>query len=586
MTLQIHYTIAMPQPTNHRFQLEIEVQGWKQEGAKLVLPAWTPGSYLLREFSRHVENVRAESLDGAPLLTQRVSKGTWHVGTRGAGFRVRYEVYANELTVRTSHLDATHGYFNGANVFMYLDGHKQHRVTLAIEEPEGWHSSIALPRTDQGDFEAASYDLLVDSPGEVGTHRVLRFEALGKPHEIALWGRGNEDETALVRDLKYIVEGVARLFDSEVPYERYLFIVHLGDRVGGGLEHLNSTTLAADRWTFAPRGEYEKFLRLASHEFFHVWNVKRIRPNNLGPFDYTQEAYTSLLWVMEGFTTYYDVLLLHRAGLISAQRCLQTYAERILTYWQQPGRHVQSLEESSMTAWIKFYRQDENYVNSGISYYLKGSLVALLLDLHLRAISHNQHSLDDVMRQLWEEYGRADIGFTVDEFFDAMESASQMDLSTYIERFVRGVEELPLAEGLAQAGLELIATRKSDSPKVWTGLLLKDEAEGLVVKNVLRDSPSEAGGLMARDRLLALDGYEIRDESFLTARLRERAPGDTVTFHLFRQGLLLDKQVTLAAAAPDHVTLRPRPDATPLQHQILESWLGTAWASLPARGEA
>ncbi|MDQ4074897.1 MAG: hypothetical protein M3220_01485 [Chloroflexota bacterium] len=279
MALTFHYKIAMPRPENHLFYVTVEVRGWELPQATLILPVWTPGSYLVREFARHVENFRAETMDGVSLPWLRADKKTWQVETEGVNdFRVRYEVYANELTVRTSHLDTTHGYFNGTNVFVYLDGFKEQPVTLEIQEPQGWHTSIALPQDGTGAYQAATYDILADSPAEIGTHRVLRFDALDKPHEVALWGTGNEDEAALVRDLKQIVETVADMFGKELPYERYLFIVHLGDQIRGGLEHRDSTTLAVDRWTFQPRSDYEKFLRLATHEFFHTWNVKRIRP--------------------------------------------------------------------------------------------------------------------------------------------------------------------------------------------------------------------------------------------------------------------------------------------------------------------
>ncbi len=577
MSLQIRYTISMLHPETHRFQLTVEVRGWEGAHADLVLPAWTPGSYLIREFARHVEGFRAETLDSAPLPVTRLSKAAWRVETGGErSFRARYEVYANELTVRTSHLDATHGYFNGANVFTYLDGYKEQPVTLRIEAPEGWHASIALPQDDKGHYQAATYDILVDSPGEVGTHRVLHFEALGKPHEVALWGTGNEDEGALRRDLKQVVEGVAEMFGSELPYERYLFIVHLGDRLSGGLEHRDSTTLAVDRWTFEPRSEYEKFLRLAVHEFFHVWNVKRIRPHNLGPFDYTQEVYTPLLWVMEGFTTYYDVILLRRAGFISERRCLDMLAERIGSYRQQPGRLVQSLEESSLTAWTKFYRQDENYINTGISYYVKGGLVALMLDLGIRARTESRKSLDDVLRYLWQEYGRRDVGFTGEQFEQAVTRVGEIEFEPYLRRFLRGVEELPLEEAVERAGLRLDSRAKEGGPRGWTGLLLKSDSGGVVVKNVLRDSPAEAGGLMVGDRLLAIDGYEIRDEKFLTARLREREAGERITLHLFRYGLLMERSIVLGEAPPESVTLRPVENPSPLQRRIYESWLERA----------
>lgn len=582
MSLNIQYTIAMPKPESHRFLVSLKVENWRLDAlqAEFVLPAWTPGSYLVREFARHLENFRAETLDGTPLPWRRVSKATWQVETGAVtDFRASYEVYANDLTVRTSHLDESHGYFNGTNVFMYLDGFKEHPVSLSIQAPEGWHSSIALPQNERGLFEAKTYDLLVDSPAEIGSHRVLTFNAVGKPHEIALWGSGNEDESALKQDMKNIVETVAQMFQNELPYDHYLFIVHLGDRLGGGLEHQNSTTLAVDRWTFSPRRDYEKFLRLTAHEYFHAWNVKRLRPSNLGPFDYTKEVYTPLLWVMEGFTSYYDNLFMRRAGFITPQRYLELMAERIAKYRQQPGRLVQSLEESSLTAWIKYYRQDENYINTGVSYYLKGSLVALMLDLHLRYISNNEKSLDDVMRYLWHIYGSRDIGFTPDQFYDALEGVGEMDIDPYRKRFVSGVEELPLEQYFTLAGLEIISEHKSKTPKAWTGLRFRNAASGVRIKNVLRDSPAAAAGLMANDRLIAIDGYEIQDQAFVKARLHEKKPDDKVTFHLFRYGELIEKQVMLAQTPHDQITLRPRKEATLHQRKLLEDWLATTWCS-------
>lgn len=582
MSITIHYTLAMPQPETHRFHVTVEVEGWHLKKAELVLPVWTPGSYLIREFARHVEHVRVETTTGLPLSWTRVTKTKWDIQTDDvSAFRLHYEVYANELTVRTSHLDSTHGYFNGTTLFMYLDGFKEHPVTLEIQEPPGWHTSIALPQNDQKIYEAATYDILVDSPGEIGTHRILHFEALGKPHEMALWGRGNENESLLVQDLKRVVEYVAKLFSNSLPYERYLFIIHLGDRLRGGLEHRDSTTLAVDRWSFSPASEYKEFIRLAIHEFFHTWNVKRIRPSNLGPFDYTQEVYTPLLWVMEGFTSYYDSLIQCRCGLISPKQYLQTIEERIGSYWAQPGRLIQSLEESSFTTWIKFYRQDEQYINSGISYYLKGSFVALILDLHLRATSHNEKSLDDVMRYLWHLYGKRDVGFSEDEFYDVVEHVGEMDLDPFLDRFVRGVEELPLVDYLALAGLHLTRSYKADTPKAWLGVKFKSSHQGVIIKNVLRDAPAEQAGLMAKDKLIAIDGVEIRDRAFLTKRLREKAPGESVTLHLFRSGLLLEKVLTLGLCPPDSISIVAHKDASMAQRKLLELWLNTSWESVP-----
>lgn len=574
----IHYTVAMPHPENHRFQVSVRVSGWDAENATLILPVWTPGSYLVREFARHLENFRVTDEGGNSLQWERTTKSHWQIYTGNRStFRAEYEVYANDLTVRTSHLDSSHGYFNGANLFMYVDGYKELPVTLTIQAPDGWHSTIALPQDEEGRYHAPDYDLLVDSPAEVGTHRLLHFEALGKPHEIALYGHGNEIEADLVRDLKKTVEGVAAMFGSELPYDRYIFFVHIGHKLGGGLEHRNSTVLGVDRWGFSPRSNYEQFLRLAVHEFFHTWNVKRIRPHNLGPFDYTQEVYTPLLWVMEGFTTYYDIILLRRCGFATARRTLQLLGERITNYRQTPGRFVQSVAESSFTTWIKFYRQDENTPNSAISYYLKGSLVALMLDLYFRAHSGNTKSLDVVMRDLWQTYGVRDVGFTEQEFTDLLQEVGEVDLQSFLSRFVEGVDELPLDHYLSFAGLAMTEELKSDSPEGWTGL--KTMSEGSVVKAryVLRDSPAESAGLMLNDILVAVDGYQILSEEFLNARLRERRVGDTITIHYFRDALLKSATLTLAVAPADAVSLRPYTNPTALQVNILEDWLEAGW---------
>ncbi len=314
-------------------------------------------------------------------------------------------------------------------------------------------------------------------------------------------------------------------------------------------------------------------------------NSRQPRLRAGGPFDYTQEVYSPLLWVMEGFTTYYDVILLRRAGLIRVKRALELLGERIASYRQQPGRLVQSLEESSVTTWIKFYRQDENYINTGISYYLKGSLVALMLDMQLRWRSDNETSLDNLMRYLWDRYGKQDVGFTVDQFLSALEQVAGHDLGDYLQRYVQGLEELPLEEAISHAGLELKSERKSDMPAAWAGFNVKSEHGNLIVQNVLRDSPAEDAGLMAADRLVAFDGYELQDESFLKARLKEKEVGDEVRLHLFRYGVLLEKPITLAEAPPDKVMLRQVASPSTLQRRIFESWLEAGWEELSSEKE-
>ncbi|PDV99641.1 peptidase M61 [Candidatus Viridilinea mediisalina] len=560
----ITYTISMPEPNSHLFHVSIELDGLSGATQDLVLPAWTPGSYLLREYARHVQGFAARTVDGVPLPWRKVAKDTWQIETQGAhGLFASYAVYANELTVRTSHLDASHAYFNGATVFMYAAGRTHECLRLAVMPPDDWYVTTGLQPL-VGDaliadrerktylFTAADYDELVDCPVECGTHRRLFFTVDDVPHELAIWGAGNEDEQRLVADTRRIVE-VQRAFFGTLPYSSYHFILHLTDGRGGGLEHRNSVTNQLDRWSFRPERSYERFLALTSHEFFHVWNVKRLRPAPLGPFDYRSENYTRLLWLMEGATSYYDQLLLVRAGLLTPERYLERLAEKIVQLQSQPGRYVQSLEQSSFDAWIKLYRPDENSANSSISYYLKGALVCLLLDLRIREASGGQRSLDDLMRLLYQRYPASGPGIPEEGAVQAAaEELAGVGLNSFFNDYVAGVAELDYATGLAVAGLELRWQRRG--PQAWLGLQVQSQGERCVVSSVRSDGPAYGAGIYAHDQLLALDGWRINPDK-LNARLAERQPGTTVRLTLFRGDQLHELPVTLAEAPPDGLEL-------------------------------
>nr|WP_290667974.1 PDZ domain-containing protein [Ardenticatena sp.] len=573
--LTIAYTIAMPEPWTHEYHVRLDITGWQGDTLDLAMPVWTPGSYLVREFGRHVSHFTATAADGTPLPWERLDKATWRVHSLGhAAISVRYRVYAFEWTVRTSHLTSEHGYFNGTNVFMYVVGQTHQPVSLRIQPYEGWHVSIALPRDEQGRYQACSYDELADSPAEIGTHRRRRFEVLGRPHEIALFGHGNEDPDRLVADMQRLVETVAAFFHNDIPYQQYLFIVHLGDGIRGGLEHRHSTTLAVDRWSFQDEERYTDVLRLVAHEYFHTWHVKRIRPYNFDPFDYSREVYTPLLWVMEGFTSYYDALFVRRAGLTSPEAYLNYLGERIATYLNIPGRHAMSVAESSLLAWVKLYRRDENTDNSTISYYLKGSLLALLLDLDMRVRTNGQRSLDDLEWTLWERYGRHDRGFTPDEFRALLAEVGGRTYDDFFTRYVEGTDELPLAETLRAIGLHLELGVKEGTPRAWLGIETRADAHGVRLASVRRDSPAAQHDLNAGDILLAWNGFHVRDSDFLRARLRESAPGDVAHLHLIRDGRLIERHVVLGNTPPDHATLTIADDATPEQRALLTAWLG------------
>jgi len=598
---EIIYRLTMPEPHTHLFGVEMRVEG-VDGPLDLVMPTWTPGSYMVREFARHVLSLRAEDGAGAPLRWTRADKQTWRVDAPADGtLRVRYRVYAHELSVRSSHLDASHGYVNGASTFLYAVGRERDPVRLEIDAPEGWTITTGMGRTERPNvFRAADYDELVDCPVEMGTHEIVEWEQEGRTHRYAVWGRGNQQMGRLVEDTQKVVAATRELFGGEVPYDEYTFFLHVVPGQYGGLEHRNSTSIVIDRWGF--RGmEYERAIVLAAHEFFHVWNGKRIRPETLGPFDYTRENYTRSLWVVEGFTTYYTDVLLRRAGVMPPQRFLERTGGAIAHLQSLPGRLEQTLEDASFDAWIKYYRQDENTPNVTVSYYHKGAMVAMLLDLRIRDVTRNRRSLDDVLRVLWERYGLPDVGFPEGAVQDVVAEVCGDRLEAFFETALRSTEELDFDGPLAAAGLELVAPpampggpgpgqtpapavpasggpagpggAPAAPPPISLGIRTKEEAGRPLVGTVVVGSPAYAAGINAGDELVALDGIRVGARD-LQARVMEREPGDVVQITVFRRDELLTLPVRLERAPPIRPVLRRVQEPTALQTEIFRSWLG------------
>jgi predicted metalloprotease with PDZ domain len=575
---EIVYHLSMPEPHTHLFHVELRVEGMEGPVA-LVMPAWTPGSYLIREFARNVQWLHAEDGTGRTLAWRKEDKLTWRVEAPEDGrLRVRYAVYAHELSVRTSHLDASHGYVNGASVFFYLAGREREPVLLEVEAPDGWHTTTGLAHTERPDvFRAADYDELVDSPLEIGTHRVVEWESEGRPHRYAVWGRGNYDLDRLVEDTAKIVSATRELFGGPLPYDHYTFILHVVPGQYGGLEHRDSTSLIVDRWGFRGR-EYEKAIALVAHELFHAWNGKRIRPEPLGPFDYTRENYTRNLWVVEGFTTYYTEVVLRRAGILSPQRFLERLGDAVSSYLATPGRLRQTLEESSFDTWIRFYRQDENSPNALISYYQKGMLVAMLLDLRIREATENRRSLDHVLRLLWERYGMQDVGFPEAGIEELVEEVCGERLDDFFASYLRSREELDFERHLRTAGLEMVPAAPASAaagapPSPVLGLRLREEGGRTLVSHVLADTPAYRAGVGAGDELLALDGLRVSARD-LPARIQERREGEEVALTLFRRDELLTLPLKVEHRAAPRGALRRTAPATPMQTAVYESWLG------------
>jgi predicted metalloprotease with PDZ domain len=598
---RLEYRVRFPRPQTHRYLVTLALDGLAPGEHRIEMAVWTPGSYLVREFSRHVHGLRAADGDGRPLACGKVSKNAWRFFAPASGaVRIEYEVYANEPTVQTSHLDASHAYWNGASMFFALDGRTDLPVDVVVETPPGWRVSTALETVEAGQgwvrLRAPDHDALLDSPVEVGTHRVYRFEALGRPHELALYGRGNEDPERLVGDLARIVETAGAMFGG-LPYDRYVFIVHLLDGRGGGLEHADSTTCDVGRFDFRPEARYLSLLTLFSHEYFHLWNVKRIHPEALGPFDYGRENYTSLLWAMEGVTDYYAQLLLVRAGLWSVRKYAQMLASEIREYEARPGRRAQSAAEASFDTWIKFYRPDEDSPNRTISYYTKGMLIGLCLDLEIRRRTGGRRGLDDVLRLMYERYGRRRAGFPEEAYRQAAEEVAGGSLGTFWRRYVEGTEDLDPGEFLAYAGLLLRrrvagsdrdgdpanrppgAGRDEDAgaegaPRPFLGLVAEERSGRLYVRHVLADAPAEGAGVNAGDEVIAVGGFRIDDADALRARVHDRRPGEVVRLILARRGELVEVAVPLGEAPPDRYEIDVRDDAGEDERTVYHAWLG------------
>ncbi|HZP86811.1 MAG TPA: peptidase M61, partial [Burkholderiales bacterium] len=465
----VRYRIAPVDPHAHLFEVQCTVEHPHGSGQRFRLPTWVPGSYLVREFARHFVRVTASDRNGVVAITKQ-AKDLWRADPCTGALTVTAQVYAYDLSVRTAYLDATRGFFNGTAVFLCPEGFESARCEVELVPPTGeafahWRVATAMPSLSApehgfGLYTAENYDALIDHPVEMSAFTLARFEAGGARHEIAISGRHEADMSRLTVDLQRVCEWQCRLFDAEgkAPFQRYVFLVTALGEGYGGLEHRASTSLICKRDELPRRGmrevsdDYRTFLGLASHEYFHSWNVKRIKPAAFTPYDLAREGYTRLLWAFEGITSYYDDLALVRSGVITLDDYLELLGRTITNVLRTPGRSVQSIAESSFDAWIKFYRADENTPNAVVSYYAKGSLVALALDLLLRR--EGRASLDDVMRALWRRYGRTGVGVAEDGIERVAAEIVGHPLDEFFARYVYGTEDPPLDAWLADFGVK------------------------------------------------------------------------------------------------------------------------------------
>ena len=570
----LRYTLAMPAPKSHYFEVKMELGGFPADYTDVKLPVWAPGSYLVREYAKNVEGFEARTASGQPLAAEKINKNTWRVRhAKQVNFQVSYRVYAFELSVRTSFIDADHGYSNGSNVFMYPAENKKLGSTVVVQPAAGWAqvSTALRPAPGKFTYKAASYDELADSPIEIGNQKVLEFTANGTSHQVAMCGTYTADETKLLADMKRVCEEAHRVVGQN-PRDHYLFIVHNLERGGGGLEHLYSTTLEVGRTAYGTEAGMKSFLGLMAHEYFHLWNVKRIRPVALGPFNYDQENYTHMLWVSEGMTEYYSKQILTRAGVLSREEYLGKLGNAITEVENTPGNRIQSAAESSFDAWIKYYRPNENANNTQISYYSKGDLIGTWLDLNIAQATSGAKHLDDVFRLLYDTYyKKAGRGFTDQEYQDAVATVAGRRFDEFFRNSVYDTKPIDFATALAYAGLTL--TSAPLSAEGTLGANFSNRTGKLLVASVVRDGAAWNTGLSATDEVLLINGAAPSEE---TVKALVSSPvGTDVKLQVRRDGLTRDITLKALPNADRKFTVQPVASPTAAQQKVLAKWLGS-----------
>lgn len=581
----IRYTVELAEPYAHRFLVHLDIDT-PQKDQELRLPAWIPGSYMIRDFAKNIVELSATDIESQQSLSvEKKDKSSWVVHTHEKPICISYRVYAWDLSVRSAHFDQTHAYFNGTSLFLEVLGQEQAPCSLDIQQPghsycSDWRVATSLKplnnkRYEFGVYHADNYDDLIDHPVEISDFTLASFEACGIQHDVVLVGKHYADMDKLCQDLKVICEYQIQFFDTPAPMDYYLFMTLVVDQGYGGLEHRASTSLIANRSDFPHINDqkitdgYRTYLGLCSHEYFHTWNVKRIKPQKFLPYDLTQEVHTELMWLFEGVTSYFDNLFLARSGIISNECYLELLGQDITRVIRQNGRFRQTVADSSFDTWTRFYKQDEGAPNHIVSYYVKGALIALGLDLLIQQESNHCYRLDDVMRHLWKRYLSTGQGVTENEMPSLIKEVTQVDVAQYLHDALHTTEDLPLDKLLKNTGIALEEyevsslkdlggkkpSNEASSQNTFSfGAHAKANPMGSELIQVLDTMPAQQAGLSAGDVIFAIDGLKLGSKD-LDSVLSKFAENTKVSIHFFRSDLLMETEIILSKSSLPSVYL-------------------------------
>ena len=587
----LHYQLRFERPNTHLMDVTVHADALRGAAADFAMPDWAPGAYGIENYAANVQRFRAHSADGRELAWHKTDSQTWRIDLAGAtDVTIDYQVYANTLQNNMGQYDDRHAFIAGPAAWMYLVGGKERPIELSIDVPSGWKVATGMEHTSDHTFRAENYDWFADTPLEISGFTEKDFVVLGSTYHVIFHDvMGGKDTAQFTADLQKIVSTIVPIFQpvagsgaQAAPFKDYYFLFHVWPKAGGGLEHLNSTQINfskdMDSTELVPgRGtQYTLKLSVSAHEFFHAWNVKRIRPRPLGPFDYSQMVHTPSLWISEGLTSYYGSLALARAGLITPQQYLDGIARLITEFEKLPGRTERSIEDTSWDTWffgLRTISQDNNLANTSYSYYNGGQIMGHILDFAIRQDTNNQKSLDDWMRLLYSRYALPKPGFEPDDAVHAASEIAGQDVSDIFRRYISGKEPIPYESYFAYAGVAV--EKKLDSSKSWAGLTLTKQDNGTTtIKNIIPGGPAESAGLDKDDVIVALDGRAVSSTDDVEALIAAYKPGVTVRVLVQRLGQMREFPLSLAPNPYYTYTLKPMEHPTAQQQAIYSSWLG------------
>lgn len=572
--VKIGFEVSFKEPQAHYAEVEMNISGINKDYIDVKMPVWAPGSYLVREFAKQVEGFSATA-GGKQAKFEKVRKNTWRVYTsKASALKINYRVYGFEISVRTPFIDDTHAFLSSTGIFMYPEGMLKQPSTVKIIPFKGWSkvsTGLEPVAGEQFTYRAADFDILFDSPIEVGNQDVFEFMAAGVKHEVAMYGGGNYDASRLKTDMAKIVESATAVY-GENPNKHYTFIVHNYAQAGGGLEHLNSTVLGASRNQYASEEGYKGFLGLVAHEYHHLWNVKRLRPVALGPFDYDNENYTTNLWVAEGFTAYYENKFMLRSGFVTPEEFTANLASAVAAVENTPGAKVQSAASSSYDAWIKYYRPNENSNNTGVSYYSKGEVIGLIMDLEIAKATKGAKSLDDVMKAMYLQCKTLKRGYTDAEFKTMVEKISGQSFTDFWAKYVNGTTPVEYDKYFGYAGIKVKNENEGKSIPYLGVTSVKKEGR-IFITAVSRNSAAWTDGLNVNDEILSIDGSAVESSVERMPAITGKNVGDVVQINVGRDGIQRTFKVTLKAN-PNLKLVPVAAEASAEQLQVRKGWMG------------